>query len=49
MDTDDKKRQHLECYNMPEANKVVISDILVTCPIPFSRNTNLSLNKARDI
>ena len=42
------KRSDLVFYNMPETNKVVIGDIRITCPIPVSANTSLSLNKARE-
>jgi hypothetical protein len=46
---DDNKRPDLLFYNVEGYSKKVVGDVAVTCPVPVSANTNLTLNQARKV
>jgi hypothetical protein len=41
------KRPDLSIYNMPQKDKKVVADIMVTCPVPVRFTTALSVNQAK--
>ena len=41
------QRPDLSIYNMPQNDKKVVADIMVTCPVPVRFTTALSVNQAK--
>jgi hypothetical protein len=44
---DNNQRPDLSIYNMPQKDKKVVADIMVTCPVPVRFTTALSVNQAK--